>query len=198
LSFETACPLLGQAAFAIAHSDFFNQSPKESFMNKLLITTACALILASWNALAVDEHHPDQAPAAKAPAPDTAKTVQKMQDNVKKMQGQIDRIAKTKDAKERQKLLQEHMQTMQENMMASRGMMGGMAGGMMDCPMMKDGMMGGGMGMMGGPGGGAGMSPDAMMGRMQMMEKRMDMMQMMMEQQMKNRQDAQPPVPMTK
>jgi len=31
-----------------------------------------------------------------------------------------------------------------------------------------------------------------------MMEKRMDMMQMMMEQQMKNRQDAQPPVPMTK
>lgn len=68
-------------------------------------------------------------------------------------------IAKTKDAEERQKLLQEHMQTMRDNMMASKSMMG--------CPMMKDGMMGGGMGMMGG--GETGASPDAMMNRMQMM-----------------------------
>ena len=162
-------------------------------MKKLLITTACVLTFASWNVLAVDEHHPDQVQSAKAPAEDTGKTVQKMQGNVKKMQSQLNRIAKTKDVKERQKLLQEHMHTMQENMMASKGMMGDG----MDCPMMKDGMMGGGMGMMGGQGGGADMPPDAMMNRMQMMEKRMDMMQMMMDQ-MKGRQEAQQPVPMTK
>ena len=149
-------------------------------MKKLLITAACIMILASWNAWAVDEHHPDQVQPAKAPAAETGKTVQKMQENVKKMQGQLDRIAKSKDEMARQKLLQEHMQTMRENMMASMGMMGDM----MDCPMMS-----GGMGMMGE----GGMAPDAMMNRMQMMEKRMDMMQMMMEQ-MNSRQLAQPPV----
>jgi hypothetical protein len=138
------------------------------------------MILASWNAWAVDEHHPDRAQPAKAPAAEAGKTVQKMQENVKKMQGQLDRIAKTKDEMARQKLLQEHMQTMRENMIASMGMMGGM----MDCPMMS-----GGMGMMGE----GGMAPDAMMNHMQMMEKRMDMMQMMMEQ-MNSRQLAQPPV----
>ncbi|MHB1233950.1 MAG: hypothetical protein ACYCZQ_15395 [Burkholderiales bacterium] len=68
-------------------------------MKKLLITTACALAFASWNVLAVDAHHPNQAQSAAASAPDTGKTVQKMQDNVKKMQSQLDRIAKTKDAK---------------------------------------------------------------------------------------------------
>ena len=154
-------------------------------MKKFLITVACIMTLASWNAWAVDEHHPDQVQPAKAPTAETGKAVQKMQENVKKMQGQLDRIAKTKDEKARQKLLQEHMQTMRENMMASMGMMGDM----MDCPMMS----GGGMGMMGG----SGMAADAMMNRMQMMEKRMDMMQMMMEQ-MNSRQLAQPPVPVTK
>ena len=152
-------------------------------MKKLLITTACALALASWNVLADDAHHPDQAQSAKATAPDTGKTVKKMQDNVKKMQNQLDRIAKTKDAKERQKLLQENMQTMQENMMADKSMM---MDGNMPCPMMK----GGGMGMMGG--GEDGASSDAMMERMNMMEKRMDMMQMMMENMSKNQGQAMP------
>ena len=49
--------------------------------------------------------------------------------------------------------------------------------GMMDCTMMKGGMMGEGE---------AGASPDAMMDRMNRMEKRMDMMQMMMEQMTKS------------
>jgi len=87
-----------------------------------------------------------------------------MQENVEKMQAQLDKIQKTKDPKARQKLLQEHMQTMRENMMFGNSMMPGM----MDCSMMKDGMMGGGMGMMGG--GEAGASPDAMMNRMNMMQ----------------------------
>jgi len=157
-------------------------------MKKLLITTACILALASWNVLALDEQHPEQEQSAYAAASDTGKTMKKMQENMKKMQGQLDRIAKTKGAKERQKLLQEHMKTMQENMMASKSMMGDM----MDCPMMKEGMMGGGMGMMGNKDADAAMPPDVTMKRMQMMEKRMDMMQMMMEQM------KQQPVPVTK
>jgi hypothetical protein len=74
----------------------------------------------------------------------------------------LKRIAKEKNEAERNRLLDEHMQTMRENMMLA----GGMASG---CP-----MMGSGMGMMMGPG--------DMMERMQQMEKRMDMMQMMLEQ----------------
>lgn len=150
-----------------------------------LIALLAAGALCANAALAVDEHHPDQ------PAPAAAQTVEKtvplMRTNVKLMQEQLDKIGKTKDPKERMKLMQEHMQTMQENMrmgqaaMADEGGMGMMGGGMgmmgmkggkgmMDCP-----MMGGGMAQ-GGP------SSDMMMNRMQSMEKRMDLMQMMLEQ----------------
>lgn len=94
------------------------------------------------------------------------------------MQSQLEQMAKSKDPIQRQKLMQEHMQTMQENMMAGKSMMGGM----MDCPMMKDGMMGGGMGMMGGKGASGG--DDMMARRMEMMEKRIDMMQMMIQTNM--------------
>lgn len=139
--------------------------------------------LAMPPAFAEDAHHPDQKAGAAAPAAD--QTIQKMQANTKRMQGQLEQMAKSKDPARREKLLQEHMQTMQENMMAAKSMMGGM----MDCPMMKDGMMGGGMGMMGGKGGmmghgmqGGAAAQDDMMGkRMEMMEKRMDMMQKMIE-----------------
>ena len=101
-------------------------------------------------------------------------------------------IAKSKTDDDRQKAMAEHMRTMQENMMMARGMQAGMMG----CPMMEGGMMGkGGMGMMGG--GmmmdcpmmgqmmGGGMMGEQMMQRMQQMEKRMDMMQMMLEQMRK-------------
>jgi len=152
-------------------------------MNKTLTALAVALALAS-PAHAVDEHHPDQPPAASAPAPE--QVVPKMQENATKMQVQLDRLAAAKSPEERQKLLAEHMQTMRENMMLGQQLaMGGN-----DCPMMN--MMGGNMGMMGmmgrggmmmGPGGPAG-DPDIMMNRMQQMERRMDMMQMMMERQL--------------
>ena len=58
------------------------------------------------------------------------------------------------------------------------------AGAAIDCPMHKDGMgMMGKGGMMGH--GGEGSQHEAMMDRMHQMEKRMDMMQMMMEQMVK-------------
>ena len=124
--------------------------------------------LAMQPVLADEAHHPDKKTGAPAPAaaaaPAADQAIQKMQANTKRMQGQLEQIAKSKDPKQRQKLMQEHMQTMQENMMAGKSMMGGK----MDCPMMKDGMMGQG-----------GMGPEAMMERMQKMEKRMEMMEQM-------------------
>ena len=131
--------------------------------------------LAMQPVLAVDAHHPDQQKTGAA-APTAEQTIQKMQANTKRMQSQLEQMAKSKDPKQRQKLMQEYMQTTRENMMAGRGMMGDMMG----CPMMEDGMMGGGMGMgmMGGKGGMAGQDNMMMEKRMDMMEKRMDMMQM--------------------
>jgi hypothetical protein len=144
-----------------------------------LFATLMLSALAMQPVLAVDAHHPDQKAGAAAPAAD--QTIEKMQANTKRMQSQLEQMAKSKDPDQRQKLLQEHMQTMQENMMAGKSLMGGM----MDCPMMRDGMMGGGMGMMGGKGG-MGMSggDDMMARRLEMMEKRMDMMQMMLQTNM--------------
>ncbi len=133
-------------------------------MKKTLTAVAAALLFTA-PAYAVDEHHPEGQPPAQA----EQKAVERMQENTTKMQVQLDRIAKAETPQERQKLLMEHMQTMRENMMLGQQM----ATGGMGCPMM--GMMGAG-----GPAG----EPDAMMNRMQQMERRMDMMQMMMERQM--------------
>ena len=138
-------------------------------MNKFVMTAIAALLAFANPVFAVDARHPEKAQSAanKAVAP-----MKQMQDNVKKMHSQLDRIGKTTDDAERQKLIAEHMQTMHENMQAAKGMMGGG----MACPMMKGGMD---MGMMKKDGGS---DPESMMQRMQGMEKRMDMMQMMMEQ----------------
>jgi hypothetical protein len=97
-----------------------------------------------------------------------AEQLTRMQDRMKQMQEQMDRINQTKDPKERQKLIQEHMQTMQEQMKDMRAMGGGMMMGMM-------GQHGRGMR------GQGGQDPAA---REQMMQDRMDMMQMMMEHMM--------------
>ncbi len=161
--------------------------------SKLAMTAMAASLAFAAPVFADDAHHPEKAQEAKAATARPEQTVRKMQDNVRKMQGQLDRIAKAKTDDERQKAMAEHMQTMQENMMMARGMQAGMMG----CPMMEGGMMGkGGMGMMGGGmmGGGMGMMGGPQAGgadRMQQLERRMDMMQMMMEQMMR-RPDGQP------
>jgi periplasmic protein CpxP/Spy len=107
---------------------------------------------------------------------DMDKQMPRMQENMKKMQQQMEKLRATTDPKERQKLLQEHMQTMQENMKTMRGMGG---------PMMTGAGQHGGMTM--------GDKKDGtkegdMMKRHGMMETRMDMMQMMMEQMMQRDQ----------
>ena len=167
-----------------------------------IAVVSAAWLLAVPVAWAVDEHHPDQnaGPAAAAlpvSAKDTEQALQQLKQNADKLRAQMDKILKTKDPSERQKLMQEHMQTLRASMTTAAGVMGGrpgsggmmghgtMGGGMMDCPMM-DQKMGGGMmdcpmmsGMMGGAGGGA--ANQAITDRLNQMEKRLDVMQMMLE-----------------
>lgn len=154
-------------------------------MKKIAISALVLALGSAYPAFAEEAHHPEQVAAKPVQAPDAEKSVQKLKENARKLQAQTDKITKTRDPKERQKLLAEHMQTLQESMMTAKGMQ---AGGM-NCPMMGGDQGGGGMmGMMhGGQGGGmtCGM-PGEMMKRHEMMEKRMDMMQMMLENLMKS------------
>lgn len=145
-------------------------------MKKLTLTTLVATLTIAVPAFANDAHHPEGAPATKVvfSAKDAAPVVQKMQDNVTKMKAQLERIAKAKTDDERQAAVMEHMKTMQDNMQMAQGMMGGMK----DCPMM---------------GGGAGPGMSGPGDRLQNMERRMDMMQMKMEQM--GRGDAAPATP---
>lgn len=162
---------------------------------------------------AQDAHHPDQAQpvAGVAAAPSPEQVAQRMKDNLNRMQAQLDAIGQAKDPAEHTRLLGEHMQAMRENMYMARGMMQGnrmapgmMGGGMMGGGMPGSGMMGGGMmggGMMGGgmmdhhmKGGGhmAAAGSGAIEGRIGQIEKRMDMMQMMMEQMARSRMSGRP------
>jgi hypothetical protein len=104
---------------------------------------------------------------------------QQMIERMKTMQSQMEKIRQTTDPKERERLLAEHMESMHEGMRTMRGMGGGMMG-----------MMGGGPG--GAMAGGSmhrprGSGPQ----NAEMMQDRMDMMQMMMEQMMQHDQMRQ-------
>lgn len=156
-------------------------------LRPLLLGASFVLALAAAPAGAVEEHHPETSGSTSGDVvssqPSVGPTVQKMQENVREMQSQLDRVATAKTDEERRDALAEHMRTMQQNLAMGRNMMMGAAGG---CPMMGGGMMGPGMmgpGMMGGAGGG-GAGP----AEMQRMERRLDMMQMMMEQLIQARQ----------
>jgi len=115
------------------------------------------------------------APASPAMSMDMDRHMTRMQENMTKMQNQMDRLRKTTDAAERQKLMREHMQAMQENMKTMRGMGG---------PMLTGSGQRGGMAM----GGQKDMAGGDVMQRQEMMEKRMDTMQMMMEQMLQHDQ----------
>jgi hypothetical protein len=166
-------------------------------MKQILLSTLIATALAVPVAYGVDEHHPDKAassakasPSTKAPRsapkpPIDEKSMAQMQDHMKKMQDIMARLQKTNDPAERQKLMAEHTKAMYEGMQAMRGMGGGMMQGMMGAGMMggaqKDGA------------GKPGMGRDAPM-PLEMMGRRVDMMQMMMEQMMEH-QKAQESAP---
>lgn len=189
--------------------------PNKAALRPLLVSASIVLALAAAPARAVDEHHPEAAEST--PSADAAATVQvgptveKMQKNVREMQSQLERVAAAKTDEERRAALAEHMQTMQANMMLGRSMMMGVTGGSAAMggatmgPGMMSGMMGPGMmcpGMMGQGTMGQGTMGQGAMGRggaggadsaeLQRMERRLDMMQMMMEQMMRSR-PGQPP-----
>jgi hypothetical protein len=189
-----------------------NPRCSKAVLRSFLASTAFVLAFAATNAGAVEEHHPDAASGATPPAgatstADVGPTIEKMQENVRQMQSQLERAASAKTDDERRAALVEHMRTMQGNMMLGRNIMmgapggypamgGGMGSGATGPGMMGPGMMGPGMmsGMMG-----SGMMCPGMMGRgqaggpdsadLQRMERRLDMMQMMMEQMMRSRME---------
>jgi len=98
-----------------------------------------------------------------------------MQQSMTAMQAQMATIRATTDPTERRKLMQVHMQAMQDNMTAMSGMGG---------PMKMGGGQAGGMAM----GDGKPKAGGDMMQHHQMMENRMSMMQMMMEQMLQHQQ----------
>lgn len=161
-------------------------------MKNLFILTTVASLLVAPIAFADDSHHPEKAQESKAAATKAAKaapvkatqsdqSMMAMHGQMQKMRDHMAKIQATTDPAERQKLVQEHMQMMSEGMK----MMNGMGGGMM-------------MGMMGDADAGkdhekSGSERCSMMGDHGMMGKRMDMMQMMMEQMMEHQKAVEAP-----
>jgi len=170
----------------------------ELAMKKLLISSVIAVLCTGASAVYADDaHHPEQGsastsqPAAgkdvlprQSAAPDKPMSnagdsgaadaqMAKAQERMKQAQALMAKLRETKDPAERRKLMREHAQAMRDTMGMMREMKMGMMGGGQGM-----GMMGGGQGM-GMMGGGQGMG---MMPMHQMMEDRMEMMQMMMEQ----------------
>jgi hypothetical protein len=134
-------------------------------MKLALALVGGSLVLAGCATPPGEEDHAAHHPAGATAGVPAAPTPGQMDAMMKSMQEMHDRMTAAKTPEERARLMQEHMKLMQDGM----GMMGRMRGGK------------GGMGM----GAGMAMGPD-------MMGKRMDMMEMMM-QMMMDREAMKPP-----
>ena len=132
-------------------------------MKKSLVCVIGAAVLLSGSvAMAQDANAPP--PSGKSAATQSMPSMAQMDEHMKKMQALHDRMMGAATPEERQKAMEEGRKEMQESM------------GMMN-QMMKGGMMGGGMMAQKG-------KPADSNAQMQMMSKRMDMMQMMMQMMM--------------
>jgi len=142
-------------------------------MKRSILLAALTIAALSAPAAFAQDSKPAPAKPAIGMGMDKDQHAAPMQEKMKTMQGQMDKIRQTTDPKERQKLMQEHMQAMQATMEMMRGMGGSM-------------MMSGKK---------HGMTDGDMMNRHEMTEKRMDMMQMMMEQMIQRDQatESMPP-----
>jgi hypothetical protein len=144
-------------------------------MKRTAIAAVLVAGLAAQPLLSIAQTKSDSSGTAQGAAAESdSKLREQMTEHMRSMQEQMDKIRQTTDASERQKLLAEHMAAMQEGMKTMQGTGGGM--------MM--GMMGGGAMAGGGQPGGA--------QSLQMMENRLDMMQVMMAQMMEHMQMMQP------
>lgn len=146
-------------------------------MNKWILVALSASVFAAMPAIAdeMDEHRKgaSQEVAPEAIRPEQLDSIKKhndeMEAHLKDMQALMDRMQAAKDAKERRKLMDEHSRSMREMMKNMRSSSGDM----------KMGMMGGGA-RRGGP------LPEGEKMRQHLLEKRIDMMDMMMDQMMKS------------
>jgi hypothetical protein len=152
-------------------------NPEESVPMKIPMLVAaiatCALLAPIVSA--------QEMPTPASPSMSVERQTSEMHENMKKMQQQMQTIRATTDPKIRQKLMAEHMEMMQGGMKSMRSMGG---------PVTMGGGQGGGMAM----GEGKGMG-SYMMQHHEMVEKRIDMMQMMMAQMMQHEQmtESMPP-----
>jgi hypothetical protein len=165
---------------------------------RTLVSMMMATLLAT-HAYADDKHHPPEAAAKPAQGKQAAQTPTAVDkrftaayDQMKKMMGQMDKIKATKDPQERQRLMHEHMDAMHEGLQALRPTGGG-AMQMMGCQMMKEKEAKDKSDAMTCPMMGDARPKPSSGERLEMMEKRMDMMQMMMEQMVER--EGQKPVP---
>ena len=144
---------------------------------------AASMLLSGNSSIAADEHHPPTsegkaaaAPSTQSPAPSSpsAASTMQMDEHMKRMQTLHDRMMNAATPEERQNAMQEARKEMQDSMAMMKPMMHG--GAMM------------GSGMMAQKG-----KPTAGNPQMQMLEKRVDMMQMMMQMMMDQQGMTAPP-----
>ncbi|MCP5269390.1 MAG: hypothetical protein H6943_10210 [Zoogloeaceae bacterium] len=163
-------------------------------MKKHLLAALVASMALSFSAQADVRHHRGPMHGMSASVSDVADSpVKSMQTNLRRMIVQLDRVSAAKTDQERQKAVADYMQTAQENMMLGHALY---ANGE-NCPMMGEGMMPGGM-MHGGmmyQGAGQPGKPAVPADRLQMMEQRMDRMQIMMEHMMRRSEGAPASMP---
>ena len=149
-------------------------------MNRPVTRALAAVVLgasvAAIGAIAAEEDHYKQGTEGVTPHDTTAFDERRMKEHndqmeahLKEMQALMEKMHQTKDPKERQRLMQEHQQQMQalhKEMRSTRGEM-------------RMGMMGGGMR-------GGGPTPEGEKMRQHLIEKRLDMMDMMMDMMMQS------------
>jgi hypothetical protein len=158
------------------------QVTKEESMNTAMTKTLAAVVLgasvAAIGAIAAEEDHYKEGTAGVAPHDTSAFDERRMQQHndqmeahLKEMQALMDKLHQTKDPKERQRLLEEHrkqMHALHKQMRSTRDEM-------------RMGMMGGGMR-------GGGPVPEGEKMRQHLIEKRLDMMDMMMDMMMQDQE----------
>jgi hypothetical protein len=158
--------------FLVTRRYIFQQFPLEIHMKtSLALAVGSVFLFAAGMPLAQDAKVPAQSPKATASQAGSkmpmGSQMGQMDEHMKKMQTLHERMASATTPEERQKVMEEQRKEMQAgmgvmNQMQGGGMMGGMGGGMMA----QKGR------------------PADQETQMQMMEKRMDMMQMMMQTMM--------------
>ena len=153
-------------------------------MNRFTRLVACSVLMAA-PVLVFAQGSSGQMPRG---AMMNQEQMQQMNENMAQMQAMRQEMRNAESDAERQRIREKHMEYMQNHM-------GMMRGGMMGPGMMGQGMMGGGQGMMNNQGkkqsgngqdkraGGPGMDDEQ---RMEMMENRMNQMQLMMEQMLEH------------